>query len=78
MLENIIPYLTNLTDKVLKAAFGTVSSVLIILSSFTGGNSAGINQSLNIDQKTLKELKILNLWLKNYYLKILTKLTFYC
>ena len=59
MLETIIPYLTNLTDKVLKAAFGTVTSVLIILTSFTGGNSAGINQSLNIDQKTLKELIIL-------------------
>ena len=59
MLENIIPYLTSLTDRVLRVAIGAVSSVLIIVTSLTGGNSATVNQSLNIDQKTLKELKIL-------------------
>ena len=58
MFENIIPSLTYLTDKILKAALGTVTIVLVIVSSFTGKSTTLPKQTLKIDQISLKELKM--------------------
>src|SRR3990167_1831380 len=59
MFEKIIPSLAYLTDKVLKAALGTVTVVLVTISSFTGKYTPLPKQTLNFDQKSLKDLKIL-------------------
>ena len=59
MFEKIIPSLVYLTDKVLKAVLGTVTVVLVTVSSFTGKYTPLPKQTLNFDQKSLKDLKIL-------------------
>src|SRR3990167_8503326 len=59
MFEKILPNLTTLTDKVLKAALGTVTVVLVTISSLTGKYTLPSKQILNFDQKSLKDLKIL-------------------
>ena len=59
MFEKILPSLANLTDKVLKAALGTVTAVLVIVSSLAGKTPNLPKQNINIDQKNFKDLKIL-------------------
>src|SRR3989344_8523658 len=59
MFQNIISSLANLTDKILNAALGTVSVVLVIVSSLAGKSPNLPRQSIIFDQKSLKELKIL-------------------
>ena len=59
MLETIVPNLIKFTDKLLQAVLGTVTVVLVTVTSFTGKYVPATKQTLNFDQKNIKNLKIL-------------------
>src|SRR4030067_68010 len=59
MLETIRPNLIKFTDKLLQAVLGTATVVLVTVTSFTGKYVPATKQTLNFDQKNIKNLKIL-------------------